>query len=100
MTSATKRIAAAAETVPETGTWTVAIAKARFSEVIERARVRGPQTITRHGRPAAVVLAPEEWERNTPHVGPFADLLGTSTLRVADDLAIEQRAELPRLDEL
>jgi prevent-host-death family protein len=90
----------AAETVPDSGTWTVAIAKARFSEVIERARVRGPQTITRRGRPAAVVLAPEEWEQNTPRVGPFADVLGTSTLRVADDLAIEQRADLPRLDEL
>jgi prevent-host-death family protein len=98
MTSATKRMPA--ETVAETGTWTVATAKARFSQVIERARVRGPQTITRHGRPAVVVLALEEWERSTPRVGTFADAVGTSTLRVADDLAIEQRVGLPRFDEV
>ena len=90
----------AAETVAETGTWTVATAKARFSQVIERARARGPQTITRHGRPAAVVLAPEEWERNTPRVGTVGDAFGSSTLRVADDLAIEQRTGVPRFDEV
>ena len=36
--------------------WTVAEAKAKFSQVIERART-GPQTITRNGRPAAVVVS-------------------------------------------
>ena len=35
-----------------TGTWTVAEAKAKFSEVIERAQSGGPQTITRNGRTA------------------------------------------------
>ncbi len=29
--------------------WTVAAAKARLSELIERARAKGPQTITRRG---------------------------------------------------
>jgi len=29
--------------------WTVAEAKAKFSEVLERAHSRGPQTITRNG---------------------------------------------------
>jgi hypothetical protein len=32
------------------GTWTVAEAKARLSELVEEARSKGPQTITRHGR--------------------------------------------------
>ena len=34
--------------------WTVAEAKAKFSEIIERAMSEGPQTITRNGRTAAV----------------------------------------------
>ena len=38
-------------------TWTVAEAKAKFSEVIERAQSGGPQTITRNGRTAVVVVA-------------------------------------------
>ena len=35
--------------------WTVAEAKTKFSEIIERAVSEGPQTITRNGRTAAVV---------------------------------------------
>jgi prevent-host-death family protein len=43
-------------------TWSVQDAKNRFSEVVEAAR-RRPQTITKHGRPAVVVLAADEYER-------------------------------------
>jgi hypothetical protein len=32
-------------------TWTVAEAKAKFSEVVENARVNGPQTITKNVTP-------------------------------------------------
>ncbi|MFZ0419954.1 MAG: type II toxin-antitoxin system Phd/YefM family antitoxin [Candidatus Sulfotelmatobacter sp.] len=42
-----------------TPTWTVAEAKAKFSEIIERAMSEGPQTITRNGRTAAVVVGAE-----------------------------------------
>jgi prevent-host-death family protein len=44
--------------------WTVPEAKAKFSQVIDQAR-SGPQTITRNGRPAAVVVSVDEWERRT-----------------------------------
>jgi prevent-host-death family protein len=37
-------------------------AKNRFSEVVEAAR-RQPQTVTKHGKPAVVVLAADEYER-------------------------------------
>jgi prevent-host-death family protein len=37
-------------------------AKNRFSEVVEAAR-REPQTVTKHGKPAVVVLAADEYER-------------------------------------
>jgi prevent-host-death family protein len=61
--------------------WTVAQAKAKFSEVLERARSEGPQTITRNGRTAAIVVAPEEWERKTRRVGTLVEFLASSPLR-------------------
>ena len=53
----------AVTTKPET--WSVADAKAHLSEVIERARHEGPQTITRNGKKAVVVVSVDEWERHT-----------------------------------
>jgi prevent-host-death family protein len=62
-------------------TWTVAAAKAKFSEVIELARSRGPQTITRNGCTAVVIVAAEEWERKTSRVGNLAEFFAGSPLR-------------------
>jgi prevent-host-death family protein len=61
--------------------WTVAEAKAQFSEVIERAQSDGPQTITRNGRRAAVVVGAEEWERKTKRRGNLAEFFAASPLR-------------------
>lgn len=55
--------------------WTVAEAKARFSEVIERAQRDGAQTVTKHGTPAAVVLSAEEYERLRASQLSFKDFL-------------------------
>lgn len=41
--------------------WSLADAKARLSEVVDRARSDGPQEITRHGKPAAVVVSIDAW---------------------------------------
>jgi prevent-host-death family protein len=41
--------------------WQVQDAKSRFSELLDRAWVEGPQTITRHGTDRAVVLSIEEY---------------------------------------
>ena len=65
----------------ETKTWAVAEAKARFSEVIEEAQKQGPQTITRHGKPAAVIVSAEEWERRTKSRRTLADFFLNSPLR-------------------
>jgi prevent-host-death family protein len=78
--------------------WTVAEAKAKFSQVIERART-GPQTITRNGRPAAVVVSAEEWERRTSRAGTLADFLAASPLR-GSGLKIERGKDRPRDIEL
>jgi prevent-host-death family protein len=61
--------------------WSVAEAKAKFSEVIEKANSEGPQTITRNGRRAAVLVAVEEWERRTKRQGTLADFFAASPLR-------------------
>lgn len=65
----------------ETDLWTVAEAKAKLSEVIEHAQKHGPQTITRNGRRAAVVVDAEEWERKTRRSGTLADFFSASPLR-------------------
>ena len=62
-------------------TWTVAKAKAKFSEVIERAMADGPQTITRNGRTAAVIVGADEWQRKTKRVGNLAEFFAQSPLR-------------------
>jgi len=43
-------------------TWSVQDAKNRFSAVVEAAR-RAPQTVTKHGKPAVVVVAAALYER-------------------------------------
>jgi prevent-host-death family protein len=63
--------------------WTVADAKAKLSEVLARAESDGPQTITRNGRKAAVVVAAEEWEKKTKRKGNLAEFFAASPLRDA-----------------
>ena len=75
--------------------WTVAEAKAKFSEVIERARESGPQTITKNGRPAAVVISPDEWRWRTERVGTLADFFAASPLR-GSGLKIRRAKQAPR----
>lgn len=61
--------------------WTVAEAKAKLSQLIEEAQKRGPQTITRRGRRAAVVVDADEWQRRTQRLGTLADFFKASPLR-------------------
>jgi len=75
--------------------WTVAEAKAKFSEVIERARSEGPQTITRKGWTAAVVVWAEEWLRKTNRVGNLAEFFAASPLR-GSGLKIRRLKDKPR----
>lgn len=46
-------------------TWQLQEAKNRLSEVVARALSDGPQTITRHGRAAVVVVDAEQYARET-----------------------------------
>ncbi len=79
---------------PDSGHWTVTGAKARLSEVIERAQTN-PQIITRHGKPSVVIVSAEEWARKTARKGTLAEFLMTSPLRDAD-LDLERVRDQPR----
>ena len=75
--------------------WTVAEAKAKLSEVIERAQSGGPQTITKNGRTAVVVVDAEEWERKTRRTGNLAEFFAASPLR-RSGLKIKRSKDRPR----
>jgi len=74
--------------------WTVANAKAKLSEVIDRAQSE-PQTITRNGKPSVVVVSAEEWQRKTARKGTLVEFLMESPLRGAD-LDFERQRDEPR----
>ena len=73
--------------------WTVAEAKAKFSEVLDRAVSDGPQTITRNGKTTAVIVSAEEWARRAKREGTLADFFANSPLR-------EFGGEIERLKEV
>jgi prevent-host-death family protein len=79
--------------------WTVAEAKAKFSEVVERARGGTPQTITRNRRTAVVVVAAEEWERKVRRKGNLAEFFLASPLRTSD-LKVKRIKDNPREPDL
>lgn len=43
--------------------WQIQQAKARFSEMVERTLKEGPQTVTRHGKPVAVLVPADQYRR-------------------------------------
>ncbi|MGH7152335.1 MAG: type II toxin-antitoxin system Phd/YefM family antitoxin [Acetobacteraceae bacterium] len=51
--------------LPNAG-WKLHDAKARFSELVRRARTEGPQRVTVRGHDSVVVIAAEELERHLP----------------------------------
>jgi len=61
-------------------TWPQAEAKAKLSEVIERAEKSGPQLITRHGREVALITARKAPGTDARRV-PLGDFLMNSPLR-------------------
>lgn len=75
-------------------TWSVADAKARLSELLDTVGRDGPQTISRRGRPVAVVVSLEEWERRKRRRGSLVDFFATSPLR-----ELGGELELPSRDE-
>jgi prevent-host-death family protein len=71
--------------------WPVQDAKNQFSRVVELAATNGPQTITRHGKPVAVVVAVDEFRKMTrPKETPLEFFSRFKGLRIT------RRKDLPR----
>ena len=76
--------------------WKLQDAKARFSEVVERALHDGPQVVTRHGQNAVVIVAYRDFVAAEPEQD-FKDFL-MSIPRVG--LEIKPSRRRPRRTEL
>jgi antitoxin Phd len=67
--------------------WKLEDAKARFSEVVRRARNEGPQRVTVRGQDAVVVIAADELDRLMPSIGeqvPFVTFMESLTVEGLD----------------
>jgi prevent-host-death family protein len=74
-------------------TWKVQEAKARFSELLEKANAEGPQVIARHGKDRAVVLSVQEYRKLKAKQPDFRDWI-LAMPKV--DLKIRRSKERPR----
>lgn len=63
------------------GNWSVAQAKAKFSELVEKAKTEGPQHVTRNGKDAVVVVSATEWDRRTQRAHTMLEFLERSPLK-------------------
>ncbi len=78
--------------------WQLQEAKARFSELVKLADSEGPQEITLHGEPKAVVVSKVEFERlRRPKPSLAAFLRGSPLAGLV--LEIERDKSPPRLNE-
>ncbi|MGA2496806.1 MAG: type II toxin-antitoxin system Phd/YefM family antitoxin [Tepidisphaeraceae bacterium] len=73
--------------------WQLQEAKSRLSEVVDNAMTSGPQTITRRGKEAVVVVASGEYRRMKKQRKSLADVLRAAP-RV--ELDISRSPEPPR----
>lgn len=76
-------------------TWQLQEAKDQFSAVVEQALTDGFQLVTRHGKPAVVVVSVEEFRKLQPHRQSLSRFLARSPLRNLGGAPGRQR-DLPR----
>ena len=55
--------------------WQLQEAKNRLSEVVDLALEEGPQTVTRHGKEVAVIVAKKEFDQRRRSRGPRGTVL-------------------------
>ncbi len=61
--------------------WQLQEAKARLSELVKVAENEGPQYITVHGEPTAVILSQKDYEKLTRPNTSFLEFLAKSPLK-------------------
>lgn len=74
-------------------TWQLQEAKARLSELVKRASAEGPQDITVHGKPVAVLVSHAEYERLRGPKMPFAEFIRRSPLAGAGLVLRRERSK-------
>lgn len=74
-------------------TWPLQDAKNQFSQLVELARTAGPQTVTRHGAPVAVVVSAEEYKRMAR---PKQTVLEFFRPLQGSGVRVDRRRDLPR----
>lgn len=79
--------------------WQLREAKGNFSQLIKRAAGGDPQTVTVHGRPTAVVVSVEEYDRLTRRRSKLSSALLQPDL-AAEDLDISHSRDRGRAIEL
>ena len=79
--------------------WQLQEAKNRLSQLVNQAVQEGPQTITVRGKPAAIVLSVEEYQRLTKQQTKLTDFFKESPL-FDTDLVLERSTDLSREVEL
>jgi prevent-host-death family protein len=55
--------------------WSLQDAKARLSELVQRANTQGPQIVTYRGVEKAVVISVDEYRKLTPNKPSLVDML-------------------------
>ena len=73
--------------------WQLQEAKNQFSLVVEHALTRGPQTVTRHGEPAVVVVSVADFQKSKPRKKGIVELF--EPIRGLE-LNLERDKSLPR----
>lgn len=71
-------------------TWQLQEAKSRLSEVVKGAEREGPQEITVHGRPVAVVLSRADYDRLAGTGESLVAFMRRSPLAGAEDLDLQR----------
>ena len=64
--------------------WQLQEAKAKFSEVVQKAIEEGPQTVTRHGHDAVVVISVEDFRLMQKRQIDFKEFLASAPLEGVD----------------
>ena len=77
-------------------TWQVQEAKSRLSEVVKNAEREGPQEITVHGRPVAVVLSRADYDRLAGTGESLLAFMRRSPLAGIEDIDFPRDATLTR----
>ncbi len=76
--------------------WQIQEAKAKLSEVIKCAESEGPQGITLHGQPVAVVMTRSLYDQLTGNERSFVEFMQQSPLLGLEDISLERDHSLTR----